>query len=217
MILLKVQACLLFSLLLGSKVMAEGNISFEKVVYYQETVADNRIEVVIHQKKFDFSKYKLSGGINGSDGPAKINGVRIAGTDGKSPASWTGWPVVETVAEIDLRWNGKQVPVPELLHVNLLQLSLDEGRIQFIPRPNGEELLIQATGGDGGASYLVSLVLRKNGKHKQYEADYCESGLRPFPYMIEEIVKEDSDGVHIEEFPWLELRTKPGAASSGGK
>jgi hypothetical protein len=209
----KIQTGLLAFMLLGSVAIAEQSISFEKVVRYEETVAGNRIEVVIHQKKFDFSKYKLTGGTGNGDGPARIDGVEIAGTDGNSPARRGGWPVVETIAEIDLKWNGKPVSVPKLLHVNLLQLSLDEGCIQFIPRPSGEELLIQATGGDGGGSYLVSLVLRKNGKHKQYEAGYCESGLRPYPYMIEEFGKADSDGVEVKEFPWLEPRPKSDAAT----
>lgn len=213
----KVKTCLLCLALLNSLSIAQQSISFEKAVRYEETVAGSRIEVVIHQKKFDFSGYKLAGGVEGSEEPACINGIEIAGTDGRSPAGWAGWPIMETIAEIELRWNGKQVPVPKLLHINLLRLSLNPGSIQFIPRPNGEELLIQALGGDGGASYLVSLVLRKNGHHKQYEAGYWEDGLRPHPYMIEEIVGRQKDGVEINSFPWLKPQTGADAVPSRNK
>ncbi len=202
-------------MLLSSMSRAQQNISFEKVVRYEETVAGNHIEVVIHQKKFDFSGFKLTGSAEGSKEPAKINGIEIAGTDGRSPAGWKGWPLMETIAEIELRWNGKQVHVPKLLHVNLLRLSLDSGSIQFIPRPNGEEMLIQALGGDGGASYLVSLVLRKNGHHKQYEAGYWEDGLRSHPYMINEYGRKLKDNVEVESFSWL--KPPAGAEDVPGK
>ena len=54
---------------------------------------------------------------------------------------------------------------------------------------------------------VVSLVLRKNGKHQQYECGYCGSGLRPFPYEIEEPFGVDEQGrTIIETFLWLDPR-----------
>ncbi len=187
---------------------AQSTVHFEKIVRYREVVAGQTIEVAIHQKPFDFSGCELTGGENTGE-VAKLDGVEVAGTDGGSPSGMTGWPVVESIAEIELKWNGKSIPVPKQVHINLFNLTLRDDRIQFIPRPAGDELLIQATGGDGGASYLVSLVLRKNGKHKQYECGYCESGLRAFPYEIEEPVGIDEEGrTIIETFTWLEPKAE---------
>lgn len=179
----------------------------ETVVRYREAVSGNLIEVAIHQRKFDFSNYKLTGGVLGSEPyeHAKIDGVEVAGTDSKSPAGNPGWPNIETIAEIDLKWNGKPIEVPKLLHINLLNLGLDKDMIQFVPKPDGEELLIQAKGGDGGASYYVSLVLRRNGKHKQYDimgGDFLPS----FPYCISEVVGMKDGLLIIEKTPWLESK-----------
>jgi hypothetical protein len=184
--------------------LAQSSVQFEKIVRYREVVSGQTIEVAIHQKPFDYSGCKLTGGENTGE-VAKLDGVEVAGTDGRSPSRITGWPVVQSIAEIELKWNGKAIPVPKRVHINLFHLTLSDDRIQFIPRPAGDELLIQATGGDGGASYLVSLVLRKDGKHQQYECGYCESGLRPFPYEIEEPVGVDEQGrTIIKTFTWLE-------------
>lgn len=197
--------------------VAQPSVNFEKIVRYHEVVAGQEIEVTIHQRPFDFSKCKLTGGENTGEG-AKLDGVEVAGTDGKSPKRFGGWPVVETIAEIELKWNGKSVPVSTGLHKNLFALTLDPDGIQFIPRPSGEELLIQAIGGDGGGSYLVSLVLRKNGKHKQYECGYWESGLRRYPFEVEEQVRTDEDGRGIfKNFPWLKAKAEQGAAGKTEK
>ncbi len=190
---------------------AQSSVHFEKIVRYREVVSGQTIEVAIHRKPFDFSGCKLTGGENTGE-VAKLDGVEVAGTDGGSPARLAGWPVVESIAEIELKWNDKSIAVPKQFHINLFNLTLREDSIQFIPRPAGNELLIQATGGDGGASYLVSLVLRKDGKHKQYECGYCESGLRPFPYEIEEQAGVNEQGrTMIETFTWLEPKAEAGA------
>lgn len=197
---------------LASTVFGQSSVQFEKIVRYREVVSGQTIEVAIHQKPFDFSGCKLTGGENTGE-LAKLDGVEVAGTDGGSPSRITGWPIVESIAEIELKWNGKSIPVPKHVHTNLFNLTLDHESVQFIPRPAGDELLIQATGGDGGASYLVSLVLRKNGEHKQYECGYCESGLRAFPYEVEESIGVDEeDRTIIKTFTWL----KPKAEQDGG-
>jgi hypothetical protein len=191
-------------LALASTAFAQSSVHFEKIVRYRDVVSGQTIEVAIHQKPFDFSGCKLTGGENTGE-VAKLDGVEVAGTDGGSPSRITGWPVVESIAEIQLKWNGQSIPVPKQVYMNLFNLTLDDESIQFIPRPSGDEMLIQATGGDGGASYLVSLVLRKDGKHKQYESGYCESGLRPSPYKIKEAVGVDEQGnTIIKTFTWLE-------------
>ena len=209
----------LFFFSLASLATARQKVEIEKVVRYRETVSGNRIEVTIHQREFDFSGYKLSGEEDGDGKPAKINGVEIAGTDGQSPRKRSkGWPRIETIAEIELKWNGKRIAVPRLLHINLLNLSLRSDSIQFVPRPNGKELLIQAHGGDGGGSYLVSLVLRKNGNHKQYECGYDEGGLRPFPYEIQEATGEEDEGrTIIKSFFWLKAKPKQGGGDKPSK
>ncbi len=202
-------------LALASTAFAQSSVHFEKIVRYHEVVSGQTIEVAIHQKPFDFSGCKLTGGENTGE-VAKLDGVEVAGTDGGSPSRITGWPVVESIAEIELKWNGKSIPVPKQVYINLFNLTLDDESIQFIPRPSGDEMLIQATGGDGGASYLVSLVLRKDGKHKQYESGYCESGLRPFPYEIEEPVGVDEQGrTIIKTFTWLEPKAEQAVPPNG--
>ena len=195
---------------LACTAVAQPTVQFEKVVRYHEIISGQEIEVTIHQRPFDFSNCKLTGGENTGES-AKLDGIDVAGTDGGSPKQITGWPKVESIAEIELKWNGKSIPVPKQIHINLFNLTLDHDRIQFVPRPSGDELLIQATGGDGGASYLASLVLRKDGKHKQYECGYCESGLRSFPYEIEEQIGVDEKGrAIINTFTWLEPKAEQG-------
>ena len=197
--------------LLASLEAGEPRLSFEKVVRYSETVSGNEIEVALHQGEYDFSRHEITKHVVSEDRrelikPAAVDGVSFAGTEGHSPFN----PHAEsleliTINDINLSWNGEKVSVSKELHVNLLGLTLRRDCIQFIPRPSGEELLIQATGGDGGSGYLVSLVLRKNGTHTQYECGYCEDGLRPFPYKIEKIVGKDEMGRQIvESFDWLE-------------
>ncbi len=195
-------------LTLACTAFAQSSVHFEKIVRYHEVVSGQTIEIVVHQKPFDFSKCKLTGGENTGE-VAKLDGVEVAGTDGGSPARIIGWPVVESIANIELKWNGKLIPVPKQVHINLLNLTLSADTIQFIARPAGDEVLIQATGGDGGASYLVSLVLRKDGKHKQYECGYCESGLRPFPHEVVEPVGVDEQGrTIVKTFTWLEPKAE---------
>ena len=189
----------LLSIFLSSVTLsnAEPQISFEKIVRYKDTVKGQKVEVVIHQGSYDFSKHNVTGGVPGVSDPAKIDGVEVAGTDGVSPIHPDPQKAVfESVREIRLKWNEKVVHVPKSLHINLLNLSLtgDFGwkTIQFFPNSAGNALLVQATGGDGGASYLVSLVLRKNGNHQQFYHGYWEDDL---PTEIEawKLVKAEQD------------------------
>jgi len=105
------------------------------------------------------------------------------------------------VREIRLKWNEKVVHVPKALHINLLNLSLtgNFGRktIQFLPNSAGDALLVQATGGDGGASYL--------GKHQQFYHGYWEDDL---PTEIEawKLVRAEQDGT---DQPATALESKP--------
>lgn len=161
---------------------AEPQIAFERIVRYQDTVGRHRIELSIHKGDYDFSDHKMTGGVPGATEPAKIDGVEVAGTDGVSPIHPDPTKAeLETVREIRLAWGGEKIPVPKSLHINLLNLTLagDCGweTIQFVPNSAGDALLVQATGGDGGGSYLVSLVLRKNGKHRQIYHGYWEDPL----------------------------------------
>jgi hypothetical protein len=192
--------------LTASWTYADQKVTFERIVRYQEKVAGHLISVVIHQRPYDFSNHRITGGEK-DKGPAKIDGVEFGGTDGGSPIGRRGWPMLETIAQVDLEWDGKKIPVSPKLHLNLLNLPLCEGYIQFVPRPSGEELLIQANGGDGGAAYGVSLVLRRNGEHKQYLYSHGED-LPPAPYEFVERLGTDDEGRSIVNFlTWLE----PGA------
>ncbi len=187
---------------------AEGTVRFEQIVHYSEGVAGHSIKVVMHQRLYDFSKHDVKGGDAGARGPATIDGTTILGTDGSSPKMLDGWPMLKTLVSIELEWDGQRIPVPKELHLNLLSLTLREDSIQFIPRPSGEELLIQATGGDGGGSYLVQLVLRKDGNHQQFEG--CEEVLPPYPHEICEQIGTDEEGrVIVRYFNWL----GPGSAA----
>jgi hypothetical protein len=202
----------IITILLALAPLANGepNISEEKIIRFTDTVNGHKIEVSIHQGQYDFADHKISGGVEASDEPAKVDGVEFGGTDGQSPfSSSSPDKKLQTIAAITLRWDGNEIPVPKSLHINLLRLTLSFDSswkaIQFVPRPSGEELLIQAKGGDGGASYMTSLVLRKNGEHLQYPPIYWESELPEFPYVITRYLtgngQQDSA---VEEVNWLE-------------
>jgi len=189
---------------------AKPKISLETVMQYTETVNENQIEVFIHQGEYDFSQHNLTKEIVSKDGKelireAAVDGVNFAGTEGMSPFSNQENSLkLITINDIKLTWNGEQISVSKKLHINLVGLTLRRDCIQFIPSPSGEELLIQATGGDGGSSYLVSLVLRKNGMHTQYECSYYENDLPIFPYRIEKTIGKDKEGrLIVEKFNWL--------------
>ncbi len=188
---------------------ADQKVTYERAVRYHEEVGGHSISVVIHRRPYDFSKHLIAGGEQ-ENGPATIDGVEFGGTDGGSPKGRRGWPVIETIAQIDLVWDGKRIPVPPRLHLNLLSLPLCEGYVQFVPRPSGEELLIQANGGDGGGSYGVSLVLRKNGVHQQYLYSHDEQ-LPSAPYEFFEHVGTDKEGRSIVNIlTWLESEAEQG-------
>ncbi|MFK7852324.1 MAG: hypothetical protein AB8D78_15210 [Akkermansiaceae bacterium] len=164
-----------------------------KEVIYSDEVAGRPVKVVVRQANYDFSGHKISGGENiegdqppADFQPATIDGVEIAGTDGINPfaGAGEGKMVCETIRDIELKWDGKDIDVPRALHINLLGLELagDYGgadSIQFVPSSKGDALLIQLTGGDGGGRYLVSLILRKSGKHQQIYHGYWEETLPP--------------------------------------
>lgn len=194
----------LFSFSMGN---ADQTVTYERLVRYHEVVSGHSISVVIHRQPYDFSKHVIAGG-EGNSGPATIDGVKFGGTDGLSPKRVPGWPLIETISRIDLEWDGKKIDVPPKLYLNLLNLTLDEGFIQFVPRPSGEELLIQALGGDGGASYGVSLVLRRNGDHKQYLYSHDEN-LPDAPYEFFEYLGTDREGNTIGNLiTWLEPKAE---------
>lgn len=198
----------------SASVQAEGEVSFEKIVRYRHLVAGHSIEVSIHQGEHDFSGHKFSGGLMGGREPAKIDGVEIAGTDGKSPLiSDPTRTVFETVREVRLKWDGVDIPVPKSLHINLFGLTLGDGDIQFVPRPSGVELLIQASGGDGGASYLSSIVLKKDGNHVQYPPIYWEEvGLPEHPFIITRFLTGNGQvDSEVEEIHWLQPIAEAGS------
>jgi hypothetical protein len=176
-----------------------ASITVEKTIRYQASAGTHRIELVLRQGPLVPEKHKIEAPKDGK--PAMIDGIPIAGTDGGPPHTSHTCSHLQSV---ELKWDGKKVPVEARHYVNLLDLSLEPGwSIQFIPSPKGDALLIQATGGDGGGSYLTSLVLRQDGNHKQFEAGYHESGLPHYPYEINEYGKATEDGVEVNTFNWL--------------
>ncbi len=144
----------------------------DSILSYQEKVNGHAIELSIHWGDYDFSKHTLSGGMPGDTETAKVDGIEFAGTDGESPFHFDpDKKTLEIIRDIRLKWDGETIDVPKRLHINLLNLPLiyetDWKSLQVSPNQAGDTLLIQVTGGDGGASYLALIVLRKNGKHKQ--------------------------------------------------
>ncbi len=169
---------------------AEPKVSFEKIIRYQGDISGQSVEVTIRQGLYDFSGHKISGGESFPvDEPPKefqpvtIDGVEFAGTDGISPFGDSNKDkmAMETISKITLNWGGQEINVPKVLHINLLCLTLDSDpnfrNFQFVPNSEGNALLLQAIGGDGGASYMASLILRKNGKHRQVLHGYWEDDL----------------------------------------
>ena len=196
---------LLFAFFSGLLAQAKPNITFEKTVRYQDEIAGKSIEILIRQGVYDFSTHKISGGANlpvddplKESQPAKVDGVEFAGTDGTNPFVGRNRTemLMETVTEITLIWDGKKIEIPKQLHINLLCLSLADDfgweTIQFLPNSVGDSMLIQATGGDGGGGYLVSLILRKDGKHKQIYHGYWEDEL-PSEREAWELVEAEQD------------------------
>lgn len=160
-------------------------------VSYSNEIAGHSIKVLVRQAPYDFSRHKVSGGrsFEGDQPPedfkpATIDGVEIAGTNGQNPfgGDQEVKMVRDTLREIDLKWNDKHVDVPKSLHINLLGLELagdygGDNCIQFVPNPAGDALLIQLIGGEGTSKYLVSLILRKSGKHQQIYHGYWKEDL----------------------------------------
>lgn len=191
----------------------------EKIMRYGLTASGHTIEIAIHQGQINTKSHRLSGGYHhedkSKDKPATIDGIEIAGTDSDLPKMDPVGVGYTTITKIDLKWDGKTVQVAPRHYINLFDLHLDTSSIQVIPSEEGDAVLIQGLGGDGGGSYLVSLVLRKNGKHRQYEAGYCESGLRPYPYAIYFDGRDKEDGMdHLSSFNWR--KSKP-VQDRGGK
>jgi len=182
-----------------------ATITVEKAVKYQATAGNHRIELVLRQGPLVPGKHKIDD--HKGKTPPTIDGVTIAGTADRLPD--TDHRTYSQLQSIELKWDGKEVPVEARHYVGLLNLSLDPGQsLQFVPSPDGDALLIQATGGDGGESYLTSLVLRQDGNHKQYGAVDSESGLPPYPYEVAEYGEVTGNTVQVKTFNWLPTEKK---------
>ncbi len=206
----KMKPLLLFLFLTtSSRCLAEQAVTFEKIVRYQEIVAGHSIKLVMHQRPYDFSKHEITGGRDG-EGPSKIDGVKIGGTDGTSPKEREGWPMLKAVVSIELEWDGQRVSVPPNLHLNLLSLVLEKRSLQFVPRPSGEELLILLRGGDGGGAYGVALVLRKSGNHQQYLSSHSAEEIPAPPYEIVDYGIDKDGRDTVKTFNWLDSDSKGG-------
>ena len=173
----------LLVLITGMAIAAAQDIE-ESVSTYKKSISGNTIGVSVIQGNYDFSGHtitkefydKAKGTLIG----AKIDGREIAGTDGTSPFLKNDQnKIKKTIREIRVIWNNKPVKVPKSLHINLFSLDLQS--IRFTPSPEGDKLLLQALGGDCGASYMVSIILKKNGQHQQFYHGYWEDPLPPNP------------------------------------
>src|SRR5687767_2630342 len=71
---LKMKLLAIAWLSLASTAFAQSSVHFEKIVRYREVVSGQVNEVAIHQRPFDFSGCKLTGGENTGE-VAKIDGV----------------------------------------------------------------------------------------------------------------------------------------------
>ena len=159
----------------------EKGENLRKFMRHIMPVGDTWFHIIIHQGIYDFSSHQLTGGVADATHPARVDGVDLAGTDGAMPHWDDPDGALDTITKIELFWGDEEITVPKKLHINLLSLTLcdedDWKSQQFIPNAAGDAVLMQALGGDGGGSYMVSFIFRKNGKHRQVYHGYWEDGL----------------------------------------
>ena len=100
----------------------------------------------------------------------KIDGREVIGSDGLIPYA--------ELSSFTLKWNGKDIPVPEKLWKDCYNLGVGAYNEPEHPEPghdpkvkvteDGEYLIIRFSGSDGAGYYDVIWILAKNGQHARW-------------------------------------------------
>lgn len=100
----------------------------------------------------------------------KIDGRGVLGTDGMLPYA--------ELSSFTLKWNGKNIPVPEKLWKDCYNLGVGVYKEEKYPEPghdpqvkvteDGEYMTIRFSGSDGAGYYDIIWILAKNGKHARW-------------------------------------------------
>jgi len=153
------------SVLLSLLLTVSSSADELKVTYH---VADEKITLELTTRRLELGKRKLSyQPVDGGGRMLLLDGVEVVGTDLMYPSEKT-----EEFSLFRVNWNGQDLPVdPKLfsgfLNPNLKTELLDSGYapLKIIVDPLGQWVQLLMFGADGGGSYQVSWLLRKNGKH----------------------------------------------------
>lgn len=123
-------------------------------------VAGEQITVFLSTKDFEWDGHDIvfTKAWKKGEGVAchlTVDGDECAGTDSNADALQT------EIARVSVLWNGKEVPIPAFLHKN----RFNPNWVSCHPASDGQSVLVEMMGGDGGGSYGAAWILRKDGKH----------------------------------------------------
>lgn len=167
---------LLSQLALLSALMVSSSLGEELKTTYQ--VAGQTITLELKTQKFDLAGRTLKYQPTKDGGRTLLlDGVEVVGTDLLEPTEET-----REFARFQVSWNGRDLPVdPKLYrgflnpHLSTKLLPSGHAPLKIVVDPSGEWLQLLMFGSDGGGSYPVSWLLRKDGKH-----ELCDPGVFAF-------------------------------------
>jgi hypothetical protein len=166
---------LLSKLALLSAIIVTSSLGEELKTTYQ--VAGQTITLELKTQKFDLAGRTLvyQAAKDGSR-TLLLDGVEVVGTDLLEPTEET-----REFSRFQVSWNGRDLPVdPKLYcgflnpHLNTKLLPSGYASLKIIVDPSGEWVQLLMFGSDGGGSYPVAWLLRKDGKHELCNAKVFE-------------------------------------------
>lgn len=140
--------------------------------HWKKKESGHTIEILIVEVPFEKSLHKIQAG-NGNVA-STIDGVEPWGSDGMIPQT--------ELATFTVKWDGKNIPVPEKLWKDCFNLYLQPYQEPKFPEP-GDEPFVKVTedgnyaifsfsGSDGAGAYGVTWILAKNGQHARWITAY---------------------------------------------
>ena len=129
---------------------------------YRKTlkVKDARIEIEIEASPFDPRKHRYR---HNAAGDVEMDGFPALGTDSIPPRAHN------MVTRLEVRWNGRRVPIPQRAWRYMLNTPLtddeivDDGNIRALASDDGSALLLSLGGGDAAGSFDRWWVIRRDG------------------------------------------------------
>lgn len=166
---------LLSNLALLSAIIAPSSPGEELKTTFQ--AAGQTITLELKTQKFDLAGRTLHYQPTKEGGRTLLlDGVEVVGTDLLEPTEET-----REFCRFRVRWNVRDLPVDPKLYRGFLNPHLNTqlspggyAPLKIIVDPSGEWLQILMFGADGGGSYAVAWLLRKDGRHELCDAKVFE-------------------------------------------